>query len=229
MFADIFRSEIRNTQTIIGEFFQGYDHETFHVPDQDEGCKIKAELDISVGYPVLISVGDLQSRKGFEGLFRILSKLEEEYIYMVVGHTKLSKYFYWQRSKEMEDLYQLGKQLLGDKIVFTGFREDVSKYLKVSDVLLLNSENEGTPNSVFEAMACSCVPIIRKIPGLEENLLVHDEHSLIANDELELEGYLKDLLKYREKMKKMGIRAGRFVIQYNFPAIIELYRKQFSL
>ena len=44
---------------------------------------------------------------------------------------------------------------LGDRVIFTGRRDDVNRLMNAADVLLLPSFHEGMPNTVIEAQACS--------------------------------------------------------------------------
>jgi glycosyltransferase involved in cell wall biosynthesis len=48
---------------------------------------------------------------------------------------------------------------LGDRIVFTGYRSDIAAVYHASDVVVLTSDNEGTPVSLIEASACG-VPVV---------------------------------------------------------------------
>jgi glycosyltransferase involved in cell wall biosynthesis len=48
---------------------------------------------------------------------------------------------------------------LGDRVVFTGYRADIAAVYHASDVVVLTSDNEGTPVSLIEALACG-VPVV---------------------------------------------------------------------
>jgi glycosyltransferase involved in cell wall biosynthesis len=48
---------------------------------------------------------------------------------------------------------------LGDRVLFTGYRADVAAIYHASDVVVLTSDNEGTPVSLIEAAACG-VPVV---------------------------------------------------------------------
>ena len=48
---------------------------------------------------------------------------------------------------------------LGDRAIFTGYRDDVAAVYHASDVVALTSDNEGTPVSLIEAAACG-VPVV---------------------------------------------------------------------
>jgi len=48
---------------------------------------------------------------------------------------------------------------LGDQAIFTGYRSDVAAVYHASDIVVLTSDNEGTPVSLIEAAACG-VPVV---------------------------------------------------------------------
>ena len=48
---------------------------------------------------------------------------------------------------------------LGDRLVWAGFRRDIPDVCFASDVVMLTSDNEGTPVSLIEAQAAA-VPVI---------------------------------------------------------------------
>ena len=51
------------------------------------------------------------------------------------------------------------KKKLVDRVHFFGFRKDIDSFFKKSDIFILPSRSEGTPNALIEAMSSS-VPII---------------------------------------------------------------------
>ena len=48
---------------------------------------------------------------------------------------------------------------LGDRVLFTGYRADVAAVYHASDIVVLTSDNEGTPVSLIEAAACG-LPVV---------------------------------------------------------------------
>ncbi|MFQ5424202.1 MAG: glycosyltransferase [Phycisphaerae bacterium] len=57
---------------------------------------------------------------------------------------------------------------LGGVIHMTGWRNDVTAWLKTSDVLLFPSRTEGSPNTVIEAMACGCPVVASDLPACRD-------------------------------------------------------------
>lgn len=53
-------------------------------------------------------------------------------------------------------------------IIFAGWQDDISSYLKASDIFVLPSSGEGMPNSLLEAMACGLGCVGTDIGGIRE-------------------------------------------------------------
>lgn len=96
---------------------------------------------------IIISVGNIEQRKCFWHLikgFALLHKKMPDTRLVIVGASDSSKY-----EKLAEDLQ------ISDRVLFTGVDRNPFKYLKHSDLYVLNSYKEGFPNALIEAMAMS--------------------------------------------------------------------------
>ncbi|MBN3037065.1 MAG: glycosyltransferase family 4 protein [Candidatus Diapherotrites archaeon] len=91
------------------------------------------------GYRIVF-VNRLIKVKGLEYLLRALKGLPFEYTCIVVGDGP--------QRKEYESL----ARRLGVNAVFTGFREDVNRFLSIADVFVLPSLSESLSYSMLEAM-----------------------------------------------------------------------------
>ncbi len=65
---------------------------------------------------------------------------------------------------------QAGRLGLGNRVVFTGWRRDLPRLYADLNVLVVSSENEGTPVSAIEAMASGCPVVATKVGGLTDLL-----------------------------------------------------------
>ena len=61
------------------------------------------------------------------------------------------------RRKNLEGI--VSKLNIGDRVIFTGFQEDVDFFLSQSKIFVLPSLIEGFPNALIEAMANSLAPV----------------------------------------------------------------------
>src|SRR5207249_229665 len=71
---------------------------------------------------------------------------------------------------------------LGDTVLLLGQRRDVPHLLAASDVLLLTSDWEGTPNVLLEAQHCGCVPVATDAGGTREAVRPGETGLLVGRD-----------------------------------------------
>ncbi len=193
---------------------QGLDLERFKPVDENEKIQLRAELGLPGNLPVLVSVGYLIKRKGYSELFESLSKLNRDFRYVVIGdHTVGPEHNLFSKKAEMQALYDNGKQLLGDKLIFTGPLPDVTKYLQAADIFLLNSEKEGVPNVLLESMACGCVPVIKEIEGLNGFITFPGTNAIVYTDIEALNPHLDKLLSDDALRFKLAEKSLDFVTE----------------
>jgi len=117
-------------------------------------------LGISEGDFVFGMVARLVPVKGHRYLLKALATLFERYPQakvVMIGEGRLQK-----------KLQVLASELnIAEKVVFSGWKDNASKYVKAFDVYVMSSLSEGTPLAILEAM-CGSVPVVgSKIPALE--------------------------------------------------------------
>jgi glycosyltransferase involved in cell wall biosynthesis len=158
-----------------------------------------------------ISIGNLVPRKGYEEIFKELSKLNFNFKYLVLGAERRVDHFNWHSDITMQSIKEKGIKLLGQKVEFIGWTDDVQSYLERSDILILNSKSEGLPNSLLEAMACGVVPVTRKIEGLSNYLLISKENSFEFSNPKEIVEILNELHMNSELLNMTSFNARRTV------------------
>ena len=94
------------------------------------------------------------------------------------------------------------------KVKFLGFRKDISRLYKYSNIAVLTSYREGFPKSLIEASACGRPIITTDVPGCRDSIinnvtgiLINKKNSQQLCDAIEL------LLKNNILRKKMGYQA----------------------
>jgi lipopolysaccharide/colanic/teichoic acid biosynthesis glycosyltransferase/glycosyltransferase involved in cell wall biosynthesis len=161
----------------------------------------RRELGIGDDVPLVGIVGRIfpikNHRLFLEAAARVAGK-EPTARFVVVGDGTLRS--------EME---ALGRQLdLGARITFTGWRRDLPRVYADLDVLVVSSDNEGTPVSAIEAMASGCPIVATRVGGLPD--LVEDGtigHLVPPGDaEAMAEGIL-GLLRDEDRARRMGSSA----------------------
>jgi glycosyltransferase involved in cell wall biosynthesis len=98
---------------------------------------------------------------------------------------------------------------LGDRLIWGGFRRDMPDVCFASDVVVLTSDNEGTPVSLIEAQAAA-VPVVGTDVGGVRSAVRDGETGLLAppDDEPRLASLIESLLDDPDLAARMGI-AGR--------------------
>jgi glycosyltransferase involved in cell wall biosynthesis len=87
-------------------------------------------------------------------------------------------------NKYLNECLQLVKEhQLTDKVIFMGLlpQEEVFKIYRKCKALLFFSEREGMPNTVLEAMAHNCVPIVSETDGVMSEVLEPNKSGFIIS------------------------------------------------
>jgi glycosyltransferase involved in cell wall biosynthesis len=71
---------------------------------------------------------------------------------------------------------------LGDRLIWAGFRRDVPAVCYASDIVVLTSDNEGTPVSLIEAQAAA-VPVVGTDVGGVRSAVLHGRTGSIVGRE----------------------------------------------
>jgi glycosyltransferase involved in cell wall biosynthesis len=104
------------------------------------------------------------------------------------------------------------KLKLEDKIIFTGFMDDIRDVLASIDILVIPSLQEGLPVVLLEAMAMKKPIVAANIEGIME-ILENSVSGLLVppRDIKALAEAVIDLLKHEDKANQMGLAARRVV------------------
>lgn len=116
----------------------------------------RRELGLAEEDFVIAMVGELIPRKNYPTAFKALTMCDIPNIkYLICGIGEC-----------MDEYKEMVKKLgVSDKVVFAGFRYDIMKILKSSDVFLFPTFQEGLSVALMEAMACGLPVIASQIRG----------------------------------------------------------------
>lgn len=203
----------------------GVDTDRFAPPEGDP--PMPHGLHVRPGERVVLMVGGLHPRKRHELLVEaasgILRQVSEARVVIVGGPFEDvgPEYEAGLRARAA----QLG---LGERIVFAGRRQDVPAILRVCDVFVLPSDQEGLPGSVLEAMATGkpCVvtpaaaaPVLDGATGLV----------VPPNDAEALGAAIARLLLDPGLARSMGRAARRRAVEvYSLDATVRQYEALYS-
>lgn len=127
-----------------------------------DGSALRAQLGVSPGAVLVVTVGRLSPEKGHEHLVRAVgSQRDRSGIRLVlVGD-----------GPERARLEQLvADQRLTGAVTFAGWRDDVAEFYHAADIIALPSLMEGLPNAMLEAMACGKPVVATDVGGVAEAL-----------------------------------------------------------
>ncbi len=105
---------------------------------------------------------------------------------------------------------------LADRVIFTGWRHDLPLIYADLDILVVSSNNEGTPVSVIEAMAAGRPVVGTRVGGLPD-LIVHGQNGYLV-DPQDADGLAEAILRLlndQDTAHRMG-RAGREAARQRF-------------
>lgn len=183
--------------------------------------KKRAELGLNDDDILLISMGDLVKRKNHKIAIKAVKKINNSKVhYLICGV-----------GSEMNNLIKLSKSLGIDKQVhFLGFRSDVNELLKISNIFLFTSLQEGLPRSLMEAMASGLPCVISDIRG-NRDLIIEGKGGYLVkrNDIDEYAKRINELIqdrKLRIQMEKENIeRIKAFSIEEVKKRIEDIYEE----
>jgi glycosyltransferase involved in cell wall biosynthesis len=161
-------------------------------PDRDY---LRKELSIPDSDLILLSVGELITRKNHETVIDALAKLGDPTIhYVVAGDGELEQML----KSKISDLKMENVHLLG-------YRRDVNKLYNSSDIFVMPSFQEGLSVALMEAMACGLPLIASSIRG---NVDLVDEgkggYLVDVTDKNQYIDAVKKLTKDEPLRRKMG-------------------------
>lgn len=136
----------------------------------------RAEFDIPENAFIVLTVAELIRRKNYLTALRAFAAADIPNSYYIICGNVIS-----DGDEEVVRIKELVKELgISDRVIFTGYRRDVFSIIKLSDVFLFTSTQEGLSIAVIEAMAGGLPVVASRIRGNTE--LVKDEYLCDVNN-----------------------------------------------
>jgi len=222
-----------NTSIPVFESPQGVDTVKFKPISDFEKSAIKETLNINIDKKtkIILSVGYVIERKGYREIFDSLAKFEnEDFLYIVIGKYQVNEDEYMIHEHEnMQKLHMHGKNLLKNKIFFTGECNNPEVYYKIADLFILNSKKEGMPNVLLEAMASSLPVIVTSLPGVDNYITKNNVNALVLDGNQTLSAALSLFFKNQTLLFQMAENARKFIHEnYNFTIYTKKLLKKFT-
>ena len=178
--------------------------------------KEEAQDKIGIKGDILLSAGRLVPWKGFEGLIKIMPDLLNENIrfkLVIVGS-----------GPEKEKLENLISELNLKNYVFLVGQIEHSEmlyYFKAADLFILNTNYEGLPHILLEAMQYN-LPIITTPIGGNPEIIKNNDNGLFVeyNNKSELKKAIWNLWQDKESQKKFTENSRKVLEKFSFEEMI---------
>lgn len=193
-----------------------------------ERVALRETLGVAPDDVVFIYTGRLVSYKGLPLLLRVWREIRrerDERRLILVGSGGLDIHNCEDDLREY-----VRRHRLQDSVLFTGNVDNVSDYLRASDVFVLPSEDDAFPSSLVEAMACRLAVVVTPV-GAMGDIVTHERSGLLVapGDGESLRGALLRLLGDRELRERLGAAgersvAERYSAEFVAGRLLELFR-----
>lgn len=175
------------------------------VADKSKKC---AELGIPDDRKIVLSIGELSERKNSKvAIEAFIEAGRDDSILLLCGIGP-------QYDMLREIVYENHAE---DKIFFAGFRDDIAEIVKISDMFIFTSKQEGLPVALMQAMAGGLPVLCSKIRGNTD--LVKNGKGGYMFDHDDVRGFAKGINRILDNKKTCDIMG-----QYN-KRIITVYDK----
>ena len=164
----------------------GIDTQAYRGTDIDR-AELRKALGLKEGDIICIAMGDIIARKDYKTSIKAVAECNNHHVHLLICG----------QGPEKETLEKLAAELnVADRIHFLGFRTDIKKLLKISNVFLFATLQEGLPRSMMEAMAAGLPCVASKIRGNVD--LIKDGEG----------GFLCETKDYQGFAEKLNLLAG---------------------
>lgn len=158
----------------------------------------RKELGLSMNDTILLSVGELSSRKNHITPIRALTEIKNKNIkYLIAGAGPLENYL-------KSEIYKLG---LENQVRLLGYRKDIYELCNISDIYIFPSQREGLGLAGLEGMAAGLPLISANINGIKD--YTQNGKTGYCIDRFDIQGFKKGIEKLVNN-KKLRIEIGNY-------------------
>ncbi len=214
----------------------GVNTTVFKTAPERQRAKLRAKFNVQPGQTVLLSVGTVSQKKGFDNLIKavyLLKKFCSEKIKVwIIGPEKAFSGF-GESDPAVERYVQMMRNMvkefgLENMIEFLGERDNVYEYMQAADIYVHPSKQEGQPNSILEAMACGLPVVANLIPGITDEIIQTGTYGYLVNcAETDLfSAALRVLINNKGLCKRLGKNARLEILKnYDIRHVADRYFK----
>ena len=156
---------------------------------ESEQEKLRADLGIKKDDFVFIYAAELSKRKNQTMVINAMNEISKKYnnVKLILPGLDSMKQYYQKIVKKLN---------LEEKILFLGYRKDIPKLMKISNVAISTSKQEGLPVNLIEAMFCNLPIIATNCRGNRD--IVNKENGYIINNTEELIETMESFLNKKQ-------------------------------
>ena len=203
--ADLAKAGVQPTKLTVID--NGIDTEVLQTSRQYDELALRQELGLLKDTFVIGSLGRLTQQKDYPTLLQAAAELLKErrdVEFIVAGEGEL-------QSELVALSHTLGIQ---NKFHFVGFRNDKEDLLKLIEVFVLTSLDEGLPIALLEAMAVKIPVVVTKVGGIPK-VVKHGENGMLIEkgDFFQLKEDLVALMDDRHLREDLGTKGHEIVVQ----------------
>lgn len=190
-------------------------HQAQSAQERDAGQALRQRFGIPAEHKVIAVVGAVMPRKGPDAILKawrlLLPEFPDTHLLFVgpradTHDPKLKKF--GNKIAELVEASGAPRQ-----VHFAGIVDDVENYLRASDLFVLASKREGTPNSVLEAMATGLPSLVTPFIGISAGIGTAGEHyQLVDRDPQTMAAALVALLRNPALSAAQGECGRRYVV-----------------
>ena len=176
----------------------------FNVNSFDHKLNIKEEFGLPANSKILCTVANFRPQKDYHTLLMAAKE--------IIDSSKCTYFLFVGDGPTKPAIQKLSDELgISNKIIFTGFREDIQRIIYFSDIFILSTHYEGMPYVLCEAMALSKPIIATNVSGCRD-LVKQGTGILIKHqDYKDLSKNLLMLLNDPELAQSLGDNGKRIV------------------
>ncbi|AIS51855.1 putative glycosyltransferase EpsD [Thermoanaerobacter kivui] len=200
----------------------GIDINKYCVNDEEKRKKLREELGFSEDDILILTVAEINTNKNHKQIIdaiKILKNYTDIY-YLIVGTG--------EKEEKLKNYVLLNN--LENRIIFLGYRRDISEILNAVDIFALTSLREGLPRAIMEAMAAGKPIIATNVRGNRD--LVRDEVNGCLVPVNNIEETAKAVAKLAENKMlrtKMGEEGKRIIQDYAIERVLKEMDEIYSL
>ena len=159
-------------------------------------AKIRKEFSIAKDTIIIGNIAALVDHKDQKTMLQAVAEIKPDnnFVFMIVGEGELEK-----------ELKELAANLgVADRVIFTGFRTDITAMLALFDIFTLTSKEEGLGTTVLDAMASGLPVIATRGGGIAEMLEPGGSFLAEVGDYRALAEYYTRLIADKKTRAAMG-------------------------